>query len=92
MNPPTRETTSMARPASVRRAMTLLEIAGVVVIIGVLSVMAVTRFGASTISDVNGQGFARRIALDCSHARRLAIATGYNHLLRFTLSGGSATF
>jgi Tfp pilus assembly protein FimT len=81
----------MARRAKERRAMTLLELAAVVVIVGLLGVMAVTRYSATTISDVGANGFARQIALDCSHARRLAIATGYNHLLRFTLSGTSAT-
>jgi len=40
---------------------------------------------------VSAQGFARRIALDCSHARRLAIATGDNHFLQFTIVGGQAT-
>ena len=53
--------------------------------------MAVTRYGTTTIADVGAQGFARRLALDCSQARRRAIATGDNHLLRFTLSGGKAT-
>ena len=37
------------------------------------------------------QGFARRVALDCSQARRRAISTGNNHLLRFTLVSGNAT-
>jgi hypothetical protein len=53
--------------------------------------MAVTRYSSTTISDVEANGFARQVALDCAHARRLAIATGYNHLLRFTLSGSNAT-
>jgi type II secretory pathway pseudopilin PulG len=71
--------------------MTLLELAAVVVIVGLLGVMAAARYGSSTVSDVEAAGFARQVAWDCSHARRLAIATGYNHLLRFTLSGGNAT-
>ena len=53
--------------------------------------MAVTRYSTTTIADVGAQGFARRVALDCSPGRRRAIATGDNHLLRFTLSGGNAT-
>ena len=81
----------MARRAEARRAMTLLELTAVVVIIGLLGVMAATRYGSTTMADVGAQGFARRLALDCSHARRRAIATGDNHLLRFTLSGGKAT-
>jgi hypothetical protein len=71
--------------------MTLFEIIAVTVIIGVVSLMAVTRYSDRTIADTDGRGFARRIALDCSQARRRAIATGDNHLLRFTLVSGNAT-
>ena len=71
--------------------MSLLELTAVTFIIGLVAVLAATRYGTSTIADIGAEGFARRIALDCSHARRLAIATGDNHLLRFTLSGGNAT-
>jgi type II secretory pathway pseudopilin PulG len=81
----------MARRASARRAMTLFEIIAVTFIIGIVSLMAVTRYSTTTIADIGAQGFARRVALDCSQARRRAIATGDNHLLRFTLSGGNAT-
>src|SRR5262245_12038011 len=82
---------NMARRASARRAMTLFEIIAVIFIIGIVSAMAVTRYSATTIADVGAQGFARRVALDCFQARRRAIATGDNHMLRFTLSGGNAT-
>jgi hypothetical protein len=51
--------------------MTLLELAVVVAIIGMLGVMAA--------------------ALDASQARRRAISTGDNHLLRFSFSGSNAT-
>jgi hypothetical protein len=71
--------------------MTLLELAAVAFIVGLLGIMAATRYGSSTVADVDAVGFAQQIALDCSHARRLAIATGDNHLLRFTLSGSNAT-
>lgn len=81
----------MARRASARRAMTLLELAAVVFIIGLLGVMAATRYGASTVSDVEAQGFARRLALDFSQARRRAIANGNNHFVQFTVSGGQAS-
>ncbi len=66
----------MARSAEARRAMTLLELGAVTIIIGLLGLMAATRYGSAAVADADGQGFARRIALDCSHARRLAIATG----------------
>ena len=82
---------SMARRASTRRAMTLLELAVVVAIVGMLSTMAVLRYGSSTVADVEGQSFARRLALDCSQSRRRAIGSGDNHLVRFTLSGGNAS-
>lgn len=81
----------MARRGSARRAMTLLEIIAVTVVIGVVAAMAVTRYSPDTIADVGAQGFARRVAFDCLQARRRAIATGDNHLLRFTFSGGNAT-
>ena len=71
--------------------MTLLELAAVVFIIGLLGLMAATRYGATTIADVDAQGFAQRLALDCSQARRSAIATGDNYLLRFTVFGGQAS-
>ena len=53
--------------------------------------IAATRYGGNAISDVGAQGFARRLALDCSQARRRAISTGDNHLLRFSFSGTPAT-
>ncbi|MCI0332162.1 MAG: prepilin-type N-terminal cleavage/methylation domain-containing protein [Planctomycetes bacterium] len=81
----------MARRASARRAMTLLELSVVTAIIGLLAVMAATRYGSSTMADVGAQGFARRLALDFTQARQRAIATGDNHLVRFTIAGGKAT-
>jgi len=81
----------MARRAQARRAMTLLELSVVVVIIGLMSVMAATRYGSSTVADAGAQGFARRLALDFTQARQRAIALGDNHLLRFTIVGGKAT-
>src|SRR6476659_4689566 len=81
----------VARRASPRRAMTLFELIAVVFIIGIVSAMAVTRYSTTTLADIGATGFARRVSLDCAQARRRAIATGDNHLLRFTLSGGNAT-
>jgi Tfp pilus assembly protein FimT len=71
--------------------MTLLELTVVVAIIGLLGVMAATRYGATTMADVGAQGFARQLALDCSQARQRAIATGENHLVRTTIVGGKVT-
>jgi type II secretory pathway pseudopilin PulG len=83
--------TSMARRAPARRAMTLLELAAVVFIIGLLGAMAATRYGSFAIADVDAQGFSQRLALDLSQARRRAIATGDNHLVRFTVVSGNVT-
>jgi hypothetical protein len=74
-----------------RSGVTLLELAAVVLIIGLVGAVAASRYGGSAIADVGAQGFARRLALDCLHARRRAISVGDNHLLRFTLAGGQAT-
>jgi hypothetical protein len=71
--------------------MTLFEIIAVTFIIGIVSMMCAIRYGTGTVADVDAQGFARRVALDCSQARRRAISTGDNHLLRFTLVSGNAT-
>jgi prepilin-type N-terminal cleavage/methylation domain-containing protein len=81
----------MTRRASARRAMTLFELIAVVFIIGIVSLMAVTRYSTTTLADIGATGFARRVSLDCAQARRRAIATGDNHLLRFTLVAGNAT-
>ncbi len=83
--------TRMARRAQVRRAMTLLELSAVVAIIGLLGVMAATRYGSSTLADVGAQGFARRLSLDLLQARQRAIASGNNHFVRFTIDGGNVT-
>lgn len=80
----------MARRATARRAVSLIELMAVVLVIGLLGTMAVTRYGTSVIGDVGAEGFARRLALDCLQARRRTISTGDNHLLRFTLNGGTA--
>jgi prepilin-type N-terminal cleavage/methylation domain-containing protein len=83
--------TTMARSAKARRAMSLLELTAVVMIIGLVAAMAATRYSANTLADVGAQGFARRLALDCTQARRRAIATGDNHLVQMTIVGGTAT-
>lgn len=74
-----------------RRAMTLYELIAVSFIIGIVGLMCTTHYSMTTLADIGATGFARRVALDCSQARRRAIAMGTNHLLRFTLSGGNAT-
>src|SRR5712675_1828726 len=85
---PTRNSTRTRRG---RLGMTLMELVAVVTIIGIVAAMAATRFGTNAVADVDAQGFARRLDLDCLQARRRAINTGLNHLLRFTIVGGKAT-
>jgi type II secretory pathway pseudopilin PulG len=82
---------SARRRRAARNAVTLLELVAVVMLIGLVGTMAVTRYGGATVSDVSAQGFARRLALDCLQVRRRAISKGDNHLLRFTLASGQAT-
>src|SRR3954471_22633420 len=82
---------NLLAPRCSRAAMTLFELIAVTFIIGIVSLMATTHYGTSTIADIGATGFARRVALDCGQARRRAIATGDNHLLRFTIAGGNAT-
>jgi type II secretory pathway pseudopilin PulG len=71
--------------------MTLLEVAVVVFIIGLVAAVVAFRYGGSVVADVGAQGFARRVALDCLQARRRAISRGNNHLLRFTIVSSKAT-
>ena len=75
-----------ARRAAARRAVTLLELVAVVFIIGLVGAVAATRYGTNAIADVGAQGFARRLSLDCTLARRRTISKGNNHLLRFTIT------
>jgi hypothetical protein len=81
----------LSRRSKDRLAMSLMELAAVVLIIGLVGAAAATRYGGSAIADVGVQGFARQLALDCYQARRRAISNGNNHLLRFTIVGGNAT-
>jgi prepilin-type N-terminal cleavage/methylation domain-containing protein len=84
--------TRILAPARRRRlGMTLMELVAVVTILGVVAAMAASRFGTNAVADVDAQGFSRRLALDCLQARRRAISTGLNHLLRFTIVGNKAT-
>lgn len=82
---------TMARRASARRAMTLLEVIAVVMIIGLVAASVATHFGFTTIANMGAEGFAHELRMDCLQARRRAISTGDDHTVRFTISGGRAT-
>jgi hypothetical protein len=81
----------MARRASARRAMSFLELAAVVAIVGLLTISAIATFGSPTLSNGGAEGFARKISLALVHARRATITTGDNHYLQLTPSAANAT-
>ncbi len=81
----------MARRTPVRRAMSFLELAIVVAIVGMLTATAITTFGSSTLSNGGAEGFARKLCLAMVHSRRATISTGDNHYLQLTPSAANAT-
>jgi type II secretory pathway pseudopilin PulG len=91
MNSYKNKTTLMARRAPVRRAMSFLELAIVVAIVGMLTATAITAFGSSTLSNGGAEGFVRKLCLAMVHARRATICTGDNHYLQLTPSAANAT-
>jgi prepilin-type N-terminal cleavage/methylation domain-containing protein len=78
-----------ARRPTGRRAFSLIELAAVLVIVGLLAAAGLTRWGSNTVQNLSGEGFARRLALDLVQARRRTIATGDNHYLQLSPSAGS---
>lgn len=80
-----------ARSARPQRAFSLLELTLVLAVIGVLSAMAVTRFGADALSVADGEGVARKLMLDLRQARRRTITTGVDHYLQLTRTAGQVT-
>jgi prepilin-type N-terminal cleavage/methylation domain-containing protein len=74
-----------------RRAagLSLLELLVVLTLIGIFAAVASARFGADPRKNFGAEADARRLALDLLQARRRAIATGDNHYLEFTASGGN---
>jgi type II secretory pathway pseudopilin PulG len=69
----------------------MIELLAVLAIVGLLAAAALTRFGTQTVSNLAGDGFARRLALDLIQARRRTIATGDNHYLLFSPSAAAPT-
>jgi hypothetical protein len=68
-----------------------VELIAVVVLLGLLASAGVMRFGFSTVDNLSGEGFARRLALDLIQARRRTIATGDNHYVLLSPSAASIT-
>ena len=81
----------LARRASARRALTLMELLAVVAVIGVLVSMSLPYFGHDSLANASARSFARKLSLDAIYMRRRAISTGDNHLLKFTMNGSVAT-
>ncbi len=86
-----KKTLHIARRTPVRRAMSFLELAVVVAIVGMLTVAAVTSFGSSTLSNGGAEGFVRKLSLALIHARRATISTGENHYVQFSPAAANAT-
>ncbi len=80
-----------ARPPRERRAFSLLELATVVAIIGLIAGLAVTRWGDSALSTVSAQGFTRSLALSLNMARRQAIAEGTPAAMVLSRTGGNVS-
>lgn len=74
-----------------RRGFSLVELVAVVAIVGMLAAAGIMRFGYSTVDNLSGEGFARKLALDLIQARRRTIATGDNHYLQLSPSAGNFT-
>lgn len=71
------------------RAISLLELTMVVAIMGMLAAAAITSYGHSVMENGGAEGFSRKLSLALVHARRSTIATGDNHFLQLSTSGGS---
>jgi type II secretory pathway pseudopilin PulG len=74
-----------------RRGLTLLELVGVLILVGIFTAVAMTRLGASPIADFASRSDARRLALDLLQIQRRAISTGDNHYIEFVTSGSKIT-
>jgi prepilin-type N-terminal cleavage/methylation domain-containing protein len=80
-----------ALPAPGRRGgYTLLEVAAVVALLGLMAVIAGLRFRPQTLTSLGTRVDSRCIATDLIRARRQAIVTSQNHLLVFRRGRGRA--
>lgn len=75
----------------VAQGFSLVELVAVVAIVGMLAAAGISRFGYSTVDNLSGEGFARKLALDLVQARRRTIATGDNHYLQLFPSAANFT-
>lgn len=80
-----------ARRAQALRAFSFVEMLAVLAIIGLIAIAGIGRFGSGTLENLDAEAYGRRLALDLAHARQRTIATGDNHYLDLTTSGGEVT-
>ena len=65
-----------------------MELLVAVLLIGILSAVAIGRYGRSVFAEFGSQAAVREFSLDLLTCQRMAIATGDDHLLSFTLDSG----
>jgi prepilin-type N-terminal cleavage/methylation domain-containing protein len=83
--------TTYARTRHERRAYSLLELATVVAIVGLISAMALVKWGDGALRTASAQGFARSVAMSLSVARRQAVAEGTPAAVVFSRTGNSVS-
>jgi prepilin-type N-terminal cleavage/methylation domain-containing protein len=81
----------MAPGAGRRAGYSLLELIAVVAILGIMAAMTWATMTTGVLGNHGADVTARQLALDLQLARRQAIATGINHWLQLTASGGNIT-
>jgi len=84
----TRHTTCDRPCRRPRQGFTLIEMLVVVVIMGILAGVGIVRISKTSVFMAESERVARRLVADLRVAHSSAIATGKNHYLSFTQSGG----
>lgn len=80
-----------ARPPRERRAFSLLELTAVVAIVGLMSGMALARWGDYALRTTSADGFVRSVQLAFHVARRQAICEGKPAAVVLNRTGGVVT-
>lgn len=84
-------TSTRARRGEPRRALSLLELTAVSVVLGVLAIAGIASFGHGSLANASAEGFARKLSLALTHARRATISTGDNHYVQLSPASGTIT-